>query len=144
VWSLAWAPNGRYLASASDDCTIRIWKRTTEHEWECVLVLQDHGRTVYSVTWGAGKPGTMQGGRQSLGWLASTGSDGKINIWALEESPDSTNKSPPKCTMIAHLEDAHGVNDVNSIAWCPRKGYQDLIATVGDDGVAKIWKVVSI
>ncbi|KAH8998148.1 WD40 repeat-like protein [Lactarius akahatsu] len=144
VWSLAWAPNGQYLASASDDRTVRIWKRITEHEWKCVLVLEEHGRTVYSVTWGVGKPGKTDSGSESLGWLASTGGDGRINVWAFEESPEATNKRPPKSRLIARLENAHGVNDVNSIAWCPRKGYEDLIATVGDDGVAKVWKVASV
>ena len=86
MWSLAWSPNGLYLASASDDCTIRIWKRVTEHQWECVLVLQDHDRTVYSITWGTGKPGAIQDGCESLGWVASTGSDGRVNVWAFEVS----------------------------------------------------------
>jgi WD40 repeat protein len=130
-----------------------------------VLVLQDHDRTVYSITWGPGKPGAMQGGCESLGWIASTGSDGRINVWAFgvsrygaapcicggvfdlfhfQELPDSAKRNPPKYKLIARLEGAHGVDDVNSIAWCPRKGCEDLIATVGDDGVAKIWKVVSV
>jgi WD40 repeat protein len=84
VWSLAWAPNGRYLASASDDRTVRIWKRITEHEWECVLVLEEHNRTIYSVTWGNGKPEKAASGSESLGWLASTGADGRINVWEFE------------------------------------------------------------
>jgi cytosolic iron-sulfur protein assembly protein CIAO1 len=45
---------------------------------------------------------------------------------------------------MARLEDVHGVNDVNSIAWCPRKGYEDLLATAGDDGLSKVWKVVPV
>lgn len=137
-----------------------------------MLVLQDHDRTVYSITWGTGKPGAMQGGCESLGWIASTGSDGRINVWAFgvsrygavpcvcggvfdllysqndllysQELPDSAKRSPPKYKLIARLEGAHGFDDVNSIAWCPRNGCEDLIATVGDDGVAKIWKVVSV
>ena len=129
-------------------------------------MLQDHDRTVYSISWGTGKPGAMQDGCESLGWVASTGSDGRINVWAFEvsryvashsacvrqvlislisqEPPVSTNKSPPKYKLITRFEGAHGVNDVNSIAWCPREGYEDLIATAGDDGVAKIWQVVSV
>jgi cytosolic iron-sulfur protein assembly protein CIAO1 len=30
---------------------------------------------------------------------------------------------------------------VNTIAWCPRKGYEDILATAGDDGYARVWKV---
>jgi hypothetical protein len=49
-------------------------------------VLEGHDRTVYSVTWGTGKPGTTETGGESLGWVASTGGDGRINVWALEVS----------------------------------------------------------
>jgi cytosolic iron-sulfur protein assembly protein CIAO1 len=79
VWSICFAPSGNYLVSGSDDCTVRIWKRITEHQWECVSVLEGHERSVYSVTWGVGK-GDIEGG---LGWVASTGSDGRINVWEL-------------------------------------------------------------
>lgn len=79
VWSLSFSPSGNYFASGSDDCTVRIWKRIMEHEWECVTVLEEHERSVYSVSWGVGKSDA----EGSLGWLASTGSDGKINVWEL-------------------------------------------------------------
>ena len=79
VWSVCFAPSGNYLVSGSDDCTVRIWKRISEHQWECVSVLEGHERSVYSVSWGVGK-GDVEGG---LGWVASTGSDGKINVWEL-------------------------------------------------------------
>src|SRR5580765_5689579 len=53
-------------------------------------------------------------------------------------------ESPPlKHKLIASLEAAHGVHDVNSVAWCPRQGYEDLLATTGDDGHTRIWRVVS-
>ncbi|TFY78996.1 hypothetical protein EWM64_g5015, partial [Hericium alpestre] len=114
VWSLAWAPNGRYLASASDDLTIRIWKRVAEHKWECVSVLEGaHERSIYSISWGAGEAADKE---SSLGWLASTGSDGKIVVWELEEPSNSELKTPPTHRIIGKLENAHGVHDVNSIA----------------------------
>ncbi|KAI0065289.1 WD40 repeat-like protein [Artomyces pyxidatus] len=142
VWSLAWAPGGRYLASASDDCTVRIWKRVAEHQWECVCVLEGHERTIYSVSWGmtTTKRVSEEGG-EPLGWLASAGGDGRINIWQLEEAPNSTVNSPPKYELISCIENGHGDSDINSIVWCPRAGYQDLLATVGDDGMAKVWKI---
>jgi WD40 repeat protein len=83
VWSIAWAPNGRYLSSASDDRTIRIWRRTGDGlgKWHCVLVIDGHERSIYSLSWGIGIPRSGKSGH--LGWLASTGGDGKINVWEL-------------------------------------------------------------
>lgn len=52
-----------------------------EHQWECVLVLGGHGRSVYSVSWGPGVPGSAKEGVKELGWLASTGGDGAIRVW---------------------------------------------------------------
>ncbi|THH04942.1 hypothetical protein EW146_g10040 [Bondarzewia mesenterica] len=82
VWSIAWSPDGRYLASASDDRTIRIWKRVEEHKWECVSILEGHDRTIYSVSWGRGKAGSE--GDEFLGWIASAGGDGRVNVWEMQ------------------------------------------------------------
>ncbi|CAA7268490.1 unnamed protein product [Cyclocybe aegerita] len=143
VWSLAWSPaeTGGYLASASDDKTVRIWRRIAEHKWECVLVLRGHERSIYSVSWSNGKQAE---GSHALGWLASAGGDGNVLIWelsepALEES--SAIVKPPTHKLIANLKSAHGVHDVNSVVWCPRKGFEDLLATTGDDGYTRIWKI---
>lgn len=46
--------------------------------------------------------------------------------------------------LIAQLPSAHGVHDVNSVAWCPRQGFEDLLATTGDDGATRIWRVKPI
>jgi hypothetical protein len=58
----------------------------TKHEWDCVLVLEDHDRTVYSIAWGIGKLGTTPtaAAGEFLGWVASTGGDGRINVWSFE------------------------------------------------------------
>lgn len=80
VWALAWAPGGTYLASASDDKTVRIWRVSKDGSaGECVGTLAGHQRSVYSVTWGRGK-----GKEGSLGWLATSGGDGVIRVWEIE------------------------------------------------------------
>ncbi|KAJ7122799.1 WD40-repeat-containing domain protein [Mycena epipterygia] len=135
VWSLAWSPKGSYLASASDDKTVRIWRRVAEHKWECALVLEGNERSVYSVSWGIGKPSSP-----GLGWVAAVGGDGAIRVWELAENEDLTLRH----TLIGQLPNAHGVYDANSVVWCPRQGFEDLLATTGDDGATRIWRVQPI
>ncbi|KXN80810.1 putative cytosolic iron-sulfur protein assembly protein 1 [Leucoagaricus sp. SymC.cos] len=137
VWSLAWSPQGSYLASASDDKTVRVWKRTEEFKWETVLAINAHDRTVYSVSWGVGKP---QSAERSLGWLATASGDGSIKVWELKDG--STEAAAPEHRLIATLPSAHGVYDVNTVSWCPRAGMEDILATTGDDGVTRVWKIV--
>lgn len=159
VWSISFSPCGNYFASGSDDCTVRIWKRVEQHKWECVSVLKEHERSVYSVSWGVGKSGTTG----SLGWLASTGGDGRINIWEFtvksqpsffqsidnlpfppsQDPPDNNAHTPPNHKLIARTESAHDVSDVNTVVWCPRAGHEDMLATAGDDSTARVWIIVT-
>ncbi|KAJ3828905.1 WD40 repeat-like protein [Lentinula raphanica] len=141
VWSLSWSPNGKYLASASDDKTVRIWRRVGEHAFKCVLVLEGHERSVYSVSWGVGK--SDRENEASLGWIASAGGDGVVRVWDLSENT-STEPVVPSAKLIARLPAAHGVHDINSVVWCPRNGYEDLLATSGDDGMVKVWRIQEI
>ena len=154
VWSLAWEPKGRYLASSSEDHTVRVWKQLSDHRWICALVLECHERAVYSVSWTAGTRGEERE-EGDLGWLASTGSDGTIHVWELSVSlsmislfaflipsivQESNSKELEHKLIIRHSS-AHGVNDVNSVVWCQRSGYQDLLATAGDDGMVRVWRM---
>lgn len=92
VWSLAWEPTqGRYLASSSDDHTIRLWRRIPaggEIKFECATVITGHDRAVYSLSWCPAPSATSsaEGGRTNLGWLASAGGDGAVIVWEISVS----------------------------------------------------------
>jgi cytosolic iron-sulfur protein assembly protein CIAO1 len=49
----------------------------------------------------------------------------------------------PTHKLVALHKSAHGVHDVNTVVWCPREGFEDLLATSGDDGTARVWRITS-
>lgn len=122
-----------------------------QYKWECVQVLGGyHDRTIFSVAWGEGAPG-------SLGWIASASSDGQIIVYQVEVSSQialsdvtrtdlnrgqGTREGGTEARVLTKAASAHGVHDVNCVGWCPRKGLEDHLASCGDDGSVKIWKVL--
>jgi WD40 repeat protein len=48
VWSVAWSPDGRRLATASWDQTAKVWDAASGQE---VLTLRGHTDRVVSVAW---------------------------------------------------------------------------------------------
>jgi WD40 repeat protein len=70
VLSIAFSPDGKYLASGSQDNTVKLWSLESQLE---VTTLQGHGHFVRSVTFSPdGK------------YLASGGQDKTVKLWSLE------------------------------------------------------------
>ncbi|GJN91211.1 hypothetical protein Rhopal_004229-T1 [Rhodotorula paludigena] len=85
--------------------------------WEDRGVIERaHDRTVYALDWQRGGTAEREGG---LGRIVSGGGDGKINVFQMTAPPPSDGSSPnPSHHLVASVEDAHGVSDVNHVAWC--------------------------
>jgi WD40 repeat protein len=113
VYGVAWSPDGRFLASASSDHTIRIWDARS---WEFVRVLTMHRRSVYAVAWSPGGD-----------WLASASKDGSACLW-----------DTSTWEIRAHLQGHSGW--VVGLAWL-RDGSG--LATASLDNTIRMWEAGS-
>lgn len=97
VNSLAWSPDGRSLASPSDDTTVLIWDAQTGERYDA---LKDHLQQVHCVAWSPDGQSLVSGSCNPSG----EENDG-TRIWRL--TPDRSHQT---------LKD---LNAVNSVAWSP-------------------------
>ena len=117
AWTLAWSPDGRYLASGSDDKTVQVWRLEDEANanMKHVLTYQGHTNWVNAVAWSPdGK------------YIASGSDDKTVQVWQMEGA-DPHN----------HIEAYYGHSRwVNALAWSPDGKY---IASAGYDTTVQVW-----
>ncbi|KAH8730221.1 putative cytosolic iron-sulfur protein assembly protein 1 [Phaeosphaeriaceae sp. PMI808] len=141
--------SGPRLATCSDDCTLRIWRRrpadrpnnaasntgipsiirsaAIDEDWYQEAILpQQHERAIYSVSWS-----------RTTGLIASAGSDGKIVIYKEQWSRQKSNGAnavdqlenmdinsevevSTEWVVVAELFSAHDVFEVNHVTWAKR------------------------
>ncbi|XP_028309939.1 tRNA (34-2'-O)-methyltransferase regulator WDR6 [Gouania willdenowi] len=128
IFSISYSDDEGYLASASDDRSVRVWKVGTlggppcgEHADPtpaCLLVLYGHQARVFSV-------------RLSLGRVFSAGEDGACLVWDLTRNG----------RVIRTLK-GHRAGGVRALAVSEGGGSdRKWVATGGADGGLRLWRV---
>jgi WD40 repeat protein/serine/threonine protein kinase len=111
IKGLAFTPDGRRLASASWDRTVRVWD---VDEGRTVLVLRDHTEPVLAV---AVSPDGS--------WVASASADRTVKVW-------DANTGAVVRTLTGHT------GGVQAVQFSPQG---DLLASAGRDKSIRLWKV---
>jgi WD40 repeat protein len=112
VNSLAFSPDGQFLATAGGDGTVKIWNSRTDRE---VRAFRAHADTVFSVAF-------HPHGRH----LASTGADRRMKVWDL-----TTGDAVFDCPSSAD----HNVGTAYGVAFSPDGRH----LAVGSDGAVTVW-----
>ena len=155
IYAVAWSRNGRVASTGGDGSVIvyeERWKAATTHETEKMNVDGvDASKDTVNGSHSSERP--IDGMSEQIGKGAPKSQAPITSNGHQDQSTkgEETMSASTEWVVIAQLESAHGVFEINHIAWAPRpiqKGesspkQEDLIVTTGDDGLVKVWELDS-
>ena len=116
VFGLAWSPDGKRIASASQDTTVKVWNATTG---ETILTYRGSSNGVNAVAW-------SPDGRRIVS--GSYDSDSQMLVWdATDGKGLLTYQYPPTNAIVWH---------VKAVAWSP-DGQR--IAAACNNNTVQVW-----
>ena len=123
VMSVAFSPNGQWLASASRDTTINIWDQKSGELWRTNNVDSSYTTTPLRTLRGHSGDTRSVAFSPNGQWLASGSRDKTVKIW-------DPNTGKLLRTLQGHKD------TVSSVAFSP---YEQLLASGSRDDTIKIW-----
>ena len=148
IYSVAWSKSGRIVSTGGDGSVVIY-----EERWR-------HSGSDAATTLPGAQPDTSEGVEnneepnpneaepmEDVTRAKEAAQDANAHIRTSSESDSGPHKTD--WVVIAQIESAHGVFEVNNVAWVPRKvkaggsipKQEDLIITTGDDGAVKVWRL---
>ncbi len=113
VWSVAYSPDGAFVASASWDRTVRVWDVRNQRN---MLTISAHTDRVWSLAYSPNGD-----------WIASAGQDGTVKIWDARTGRE------------VHAFKGHTL-EVRGLAFSPGSEW---LASASHDQTVRIWDVAT-
>lgn len=151
LWTVAWSPNGKYIASAGTDRTVQVWNAT---DGSHMYTYTGHNDTVYGVVWShdSTQLASASYDKTVQVWHALDGTYPQIYTghtswaWSVSWSPDGgriASGGGDRTVQIWRVADASHIYTykghsgfVHAVAWSPDSRY---IASASTDQTVQIW-----
>ena len=148
IYSIAWSKSGRIVSTGGDGAIIvyeERWKQPNTNAENPGVGAQTEGIDKGEAN---GEPKTNTNGAESMeGVIGEGDATTDANGQGVTNPGYELPLQETEWVVVAQIEGAHGVFEVNHVAWAARRDknggvgpeQEELIITTGDDGVVKVW-----